>query len=62
MRAIPSLGQVFTALAVIFLALAVRDYLKAEGKMTAARQTWLRIALIFAGISIVLYAVQTFFR
>lgn len=62
MRTIPPLGQVFTAIAVIFLALVVRDYLKAEGKMTAARQTWLRATFIFAGISIVLYAVQTFFR
>ncbi|MEN3332473.1 MAG: hypothetical protein V7641_1838 [Blastocatellia bacterium] len=62
MRTIPSLGQVFTALAVIFLALAVRDYLQAEGKMTAARQTWLRMAFIFAGISIILYAVQILFR
>jgi hypothetical protein len=62
MRIMPSLGQVFTALAVIFLALVVRDYLKAEGKLSAARQTWLRMALIFAGIGIALYAVQILFR
>ena len=51
MGALPSLGLVFVALAVIFLGIAVQDYLKAEGKMTPARQAWLRVAFIFAGVS-----------
>jgi len=62
MEALPSLGAVFVALAVIFLGVAVQDYLKAEGKMTPARQAWLRVALIFAGISIGLYVMRVFFR
>lgn len=62
MEGLPSLGAVFVALAVIFLGVAVQDYLKAEGKMTPARQAWLRVAFIFAGVSICLYAVQVLFR
>jgi hypothetical protein len=58
----PVLGAVFVALAVIFLSVAVQDYLKAEGKMTPARQAWLRVAFIFACVSISLYAVQVLFR
>ena len=58
----PSLGSVFVALAVIFLGVTVQNYLKAEGRMTPARQTWLRIAFIFAGVSIGLYVVRIFFR
>ena len=60
MGGLPSLGSVFVALAVIFLGVAMQDYLKAEGKMTPARQAWLRIAFIFAGISIGLYVVRVF--
>ena len=62
MGALPSLGLVFVALAVIFLGIAVQDYLKAEGKMTPARQAWLRVAFIFAGVSIGLCMVRVFFR
>jgi hypothetical protein len=62
MQSLPSLGIVFVALAVIFLGVALRDYLKTEGKMTIGRKTWLRIAFIFAGVGIGLYFVQTFFR
>lgn len=52
------IGPVFIAIAVIFLALTTQEFLNTEGKMTPARKTWLRIALIFAGISIALYALQ----
>ena len=62
MARLPSLSSVFVALAVIFLGVAVQDYLKAECKMTPARQAWLRVAFIFAGVSIGLYAVRVFFR
>lgn len=58
----PSLGIVFIALSVIFLCVAFRDYLKAEGKMTIARRIWLRMALIFAGVGIGLSFLQMFFR
>jgi hypothetical protein len=62
MEGLPSLGAVFVALAVIFLGVTVQDYLKAEGKMTATRQAWLRVAFIFAGVSIGLYVMRVFFR
>jgi uncharacterized membrane protein YoaK (UPF0700 family) len=54
------LGPVFVAVAVIFLAVVVRDYLKVEGKLTPARQAWLGITFIFAAIGIGLYVVHTF--
>ena len=50
-----------TAVAVVFLCGAVRDYLKEEGKMTIARRIWLRMALIFAGVGIGLYLFQALF-
>ncbi len=62
MQSLPILGPVFVALAVIFLSVAVRDYLKAESKMTPSRQACLRVASIFACVGIGLYVVQTFFR
>ena len=55
-----SIGVVFVALAVVFVGIALRDYLKAEGKLTIARKTWLRIAFIFAGVGIGLFFVQVF--
>jgi hypothetical protein len=60
MYAIFSLGPVFVAIAVIFLALAVQDFLKAEGKLTPARKTWLRVALIFACVAIALFIFHSF--
>lgn len=49
---------VFIALAVIFLGLALRDSLKAEGRLTPARKTWLRIAFIFSSVGIFIYAMR----
>ena len=46
-----SLETVFLALAIIFVSLALRDYLKDEGKLTPARNTWLIIAIIFSAVS-----------
>ncbi len=57
-----SLAIVFVALAVVFIGVALRDYLKTEGKLTIARKIWLRMAFIFAGVGIGLYLVHTFFR
>jgi len=41
----PSLALVFVAIAVIFGALALRDY-------TPARKAWLRIGVIFSAVAI----------
>ena len=57
-----SLGIIFIAIAVVFLGVALRDYLKTEGKLTIARKIWIRMAFIFVGVGIGLYLVHTFFR
>ena len=56
-----NLGIVFVAIAVIFIGVTFRDYLKAEGKMTIARKIWIRMAFIFAAVGIGLYFLQIFF-
>ncbi len=47
-----SLGIIFIAIAVVFLGISFRDYLKTEGKLTIARKIWIRMAFIFAGVGI----------
>jgi hypothetical protein len=56
-----SIGIVFVAIAVIFIGVAFRDYLKAESKMTIGRKIWIRMAFIFAAVGIGLFFVQIFF-
>ncbi len=56
-----SLETVFLALAIIFVSLALRDYLKEEGKLTPSRNAWLTIAMIFSAISILQHAFKTLF-
>jgi hypothetical protein len=51
---------VFVALAIVFVALALRDYLREQRQLSPARHTWLRIALIFASVGIGLYVVRLF--
>jgi hypothetical protein len=51
---------VFVALAIVFVGLTVRDYLRDQRELTPARKTWLRIAFIFAGVGIGLYTVLLF--
>ncbi len=48
-------GIIFLAIALVFVGVALRDYLKTEGKMTIARKIWIRMALIFAGVGIGLF-------
>ena len=55
-----SIGIVFVAIAVIFIAVAFRDYLKEEGKVTIARKIWIRMAIIFVAVGIGLFFVQIF--
>jgi hypothetical protein len=54
----PALPVVFVALAVIFLTVTVQDYLRTEGKLTPSRHTWSRVALIFAGVAVILAFLQ----
>ena len=58
MQFFPSLPIVFVAIAVIFIGVTFRDYLRAEGKMTIARKIWIRMAIIFAAVGIGLFFVQ----
>ena len=55
-----SVSVVFVAIAVIFIGVALRDFLKAEGKATIARTIWIRMAIIFAAVGIGLFFVQIF--
>jgi hypothetical protein len=61
MQILPSLEVVFVAISVIFLGAALRDYLKAEEKLTIARKIWIRISFVFAGVGIGLYLMHIFF-
>jgi hypothetical protein len=61
MQILPFLGIVFVALAVIFLGVTFRDYLKEEGKMTIARKIWIRMSFILAAVGIGLYFVHISF-
>ena len=49
-----AVASVFIVLAIIFLAVSFRDYLKTTGETNPARQTWLRVGFIFAAVGIVL--------
>jgi hypothetical protein len=49
-----NISLIFFALAVIFLVVFVRDYLRNKGKTNPARQTWLRVSFIFAAVGVVL--------
>ena len=55
-------GQILLSLSVIFVAFVARDYFRAEGKLTPKRDTWIRIAIIFAAIPAALSLLQTFLR
>ena len=54
------IGLLFFGLAVIFLAAALRDHLRAEGSRSLARRTWVRIAIIFAVVGICLQFIRLF--
>ena len=54
----PYIGILFLFIALIFVGVALRDYLKTEGKMTIARKIWILIAFIFAGVGGGLFIMQ----
>jgi hypothetical protein len=45
---------IFFALAVVFLAVSLKDYSRTKPKSNPARQTWLRVSFIFAAVGTVL--------
>jgi hypothetical protein len=58
---VPGVTFLFAALAVVFAVLAARDRLRAGGKPTAARKTWLRMTIIFSIVAIGLFVWHTYF-
>ena len=56
---VPAVAIVFVALAAVFVGITLRDFLIAEGKLTPARSTWLRMAFIFSAIAIGLFVWHT---
>lgn len=57
---VPAVSVMFVALAVVFVAAAVRDALKARDELTPARKTWLTVAFIFSAVAIGLFLIHTF--
>jgi len=51
----PFVGPVFVVLAIVFLSLAARAYLKREGDPSVARKAWFRIGIIFGIVGLYLY-------
>ena len=60
MHNLAPLAPALTGIAVIFLAVAFQNYLKDDGKLTSARRTWLRLAMIFSGVGIASHLLQQF--
>ena len=57
---VPAVALVFVALAVVFVAVTVRDALKEQDRLNPARKTWLLMAFIFAAVAIGLFVLHTF--
>ncbi|HZX47843.1 MAG TPA: hypothetical protein VFF47_01340 [Nitrospirota bacterium] len=55
MRTQQIVGTIFFGISAFFLVVSFRDYLRSKGKKSIARKTWLRLAVIFAAVGIVLY-------
>lgn len=49
------IGLLFICLALFFLGISARDYLRCGPKMTPARRTWLRVGVIFAAVGVYLF-------
>ena len=57
---VPAVALVFVAIAVIFLAVTLRDALKAQDQLTPARKTWTLVSMIFSAVAIGLFVLNTF--
>ena len=45
-------GVAFVGLGIVFLGLALHDYLRERGRKTISRTVWLRLAFIFTAVGI----------
>lgn len=59
---VPVVSLIFIGIALMFLILVARDYLKAERTLTVRMKIWLRMALIFSAAAIGVYALQHMLR
>lgn len=55
-----SIVPVLLGLGVIFVALALRDALTADRRLSPRRATWLRLAVVFSGVAIALQLAALF--
>jgi len=53
------IGILFMVLALLFFGLSFSDYLRSAGKKTPARRAWLRVAVVFAIVGVLLYLANT---
>ena len=53
------IGILFMVLALLFFGLSLRDYLKSAGKKTPARGAWIRVAVVFTIVGVLLYLTNT---
>lgn len=58
--AVPGVAFVLLSLAVVFVALTVRDFLLEANALSPARKTWLRMAFIFSAVTVALFVLHTF--
>lgn len=54
----PRAAWLLAALALVFAALSLRDYLRTGGAPSPKRKAWLRLAVIFAAVTIVIVATR----
>ena len=54
----PRAAWIFAALALVFAALALRDYRRTGGAQSPRRKSWVRLAVIFAAVTIVIVATR----
>lgn len=55
-------GLVLLAVAVVLVAVCLRDALREAGTLTAPRRTWLRLSLILAAVAIGLHFLRLLTR
>jgi len=60
MNLIPPVEYIFIAIGIIFLIVAIRDYIKSDKKWSIAAKIRMRMAIIFTVVGIGLYILHHF--
>jgi hypothetical protein len=58
LASIPRAAFIFAALALVFGVLAMRERMRSAGAPSPKRSAWLRLALIFAAVTVVVIATR----